>query len=165
MGTPRPLTFRISWLRPWLLAVALIAGVLLPVALLGAGAGQAGAWVAGALGLVVCAAVVLVPIVIATATSAWHVDADGIGGRDNWHVYRRVDWAEIDSVSPMPIPGYRFVWVNSRSRRHAFWLPLFLTDMEGFRAAIARYAPADNPLRRYLDQGDRRRQYPGRRRA
>jgi len=31
-------------------------------------------------------------------------------------------------------------------------LPLFLTDMPGFRAAVAQYAPSENPLRRYLEQ-------------
>src|SRR5262249_23251662 len=104
-------------------------------------------WVACALGLAVCSVVALVPITIGVGTLQWHVDAGGIGGRDNWHVYRRVGWPEIASVSPRPIPGYRFVWVNSRSKRRAFWLPLFLTDMEGFRSAVARYAPPDNPLR------------------
>jgi hypothetical protein len=36
--------------------------------------------------------------------------------------------------------------------RRMFWLPLFLTDMPGLRAAVARYAPPGNPLRRYLEQ-------------
>jgi hypothetical protein len=145
------LTFRISWVRPWLLAVALMAAALLVIASLRAAAGESGAWVGCALVLAICSAAALVPIMIVVATHRWRVDADGIGGRDNWHVYRRVGWAEIASVSPRPIPGYRFVWVNSRSRRRAFWLPLFLTDMEGFRNAVARHAPPDNPLRLYLE--------------
>jgi hypothetical protein len=152
MGTERELTFRISWVRPWLLAVALLAAVLLPLAGLGAAAGQGGAWVACGLALAGSSVVVLVPIMVSAASVRWHVDADGIGGRDNWHVYRHVSWPEVASVSPRPIPGYRFVWGNSRSRRRAFWLPLFLTDMEGFRDAVARYAPPDNPLRRYLEE-------------
>jgi hypothetical protein len=151
MGTDRALTFRISWVRPWLLAVSGMATILLVAACLGAAAGQGGAWFACALGLAVSSVAALVAITIGVATLRWHVDADGIGGRDNWHVYRRVGWPEIASVSPRPIPGYRFVWVNSRSRRRAFWLPLFLTDMEGFRNAVACHAPPDNPLRRYLE--------------
>jgi hypothetical protein len=152
MGTDEALTFRISWVHPWLLAVAVLAAALLLLGGLGAAAGQGGAWVACALGLPVYSVAVLVPIMISAATLRWHVDADGIGGRDNWHVYREVGWGEIASVSPRPIPGYRFVWVNSRSRRRAFWLPLFLTDMAGFRDAVARYASPDNPLRRYLEE-------------
>jgi hypothetical protein len=152
MGTDRELPFRISWVRPWLLAVALMTPVFLLIAGLGAAAGQGGAWVGCALGLAVCSVAVLIPITISAAALRWRVDADGIGGRDNWHVYRKIDWQEIASVSPRPIPGYRFVWVNSHSRRRAFWLPLFLTDMEGFRTAVACHAPPDNPLLRYPDE-------------
>jgi hypothetical protein len=152
MGTDQALTFRISWERPWLLAITGMTTALLLIASLGAAAGQAGAWVACALALPVCSVVAWVLIRIGVASLRWHVDADGIGGLDNWHVYRQVGWPEIASVSPRPIPGYRFVWVNSRSRRRAFWLPLFLTDMEGFRNAVARYAPPDNALRRYLEE-------------
>jgi hypothetical protein len=146
------LTFRISWVRPWLLTVAIMAVVLLPLAALSADAGQAGAWVGCGLGLAVCSAAVLAPIAIAVKSSEWHVGAGGVGGRDNWHVYRRVAWSEVASVSPRLIPGYRFVWVNSRSKRRAFWLPLFLTDMEGFRAAVSRHAPPENPLRHFLEE-------------
>jgi hypothetical protein len=151
MHTDPPLTFRISWLRPWLLAITLMTVFSLLIAGLATAAGQDGAWVSCALGLAVCSVVVLVPIAISSSTLRWHVDTDGIGGRDNWHVYRQVDWDDIASVSPRPIPGYWFIWVNSRFRRRVFWLPLFLTDMEGFRHAVARFAPPDNPLRRYID--------------
>jgi hypothetical protein len=87
VGTDRALTFRISWVRPWLLAVTLMTAALLLIAGLGAAAGQGGAWVACALGLAVCSVVALVPITIGVATLQWHVGADGVGGRDNWHVY------------------------------------------------------------------------------
>jgi hypothetical protein len=152
MSTDRELTFRITWVRPWLLALIVMSTALFLIACLGAAAGQAGAWIAFGLGLAVASVVALVCIVIGAATLRWHVDADGIGGPNNWHVVRQVGWSEIASVSPWPIPGYRLVQVNSRSRRRVFWLPLFFTDMEGFRKAVARYAPPDNPLRRYLEE-------------
>jgi hypothetical protein len=152
MDTDRTLTFRISWVRPWLLAVIVTSTALFFFACLGTAAGQGGAWFACGLGLAVSSLVALVAIKISVASLRWHVDAEGIGGRDKWYVYRHVGWPEIGSVSPRPIPGYRFVWVNSHSRRRAFWLPLFLTDMEGFRHAVARHAPPDNPLRRYLEE-------------
>ena len=148
-STPR--SSGISWLRPWLLAVAILA--TLAVA---AGAGAVAGGRAEALGgiitaLAVVSGLVLVPILITTPSSRWDVDAKGVGGRDNWHVYRRVAWTEIASVTPVPIPGYRFVWVNARNRRQAIWLPLFLDDMEGFLEAVVRHADPDNPLRRYLE--------------
>src|SRR5262245_22537068 len=104
MDADQALTFRISWVRPWLLAVTLVAVVLLPAAALGAGTG---AWVGCALGLAVCSVAVLVPIAVTVRSSEWHVGAGGVGGRDNWHVYRRVDWSEIASVTPRLVPGYR----------------------------------------------------------
>ena len=151
----RPLTFRISWLRPWLLAVTLMtaATVLLLLAAGGGGtsAGSDGVWIACALGLGICSVTVLMPIGLGVAALEWHVDADGIAGRDDWHAYGRVDWDEIASVSPRPIPGCPFVWVNARAKSRVIWLPLFLTEMGEFRMAISRWAPPANPLRRYLE--------------
>src|SRR6266566_7766017 len=76
----------------------------------------------------------------------------GIGGRNNYLVYHRLDWSEIESVEPWLIPGYRYLQVNAVGKRRAFWLPLFLTDMPGLRSAVARYAPPGNPLRHYLEK-------------
>ena len=145
-------TFRITLWRPWLLAVT-------PLALLAA-VGMALSVVAGKLatattillGFAGVGVVLLLPIALAVGVSRWHVDPDGIGGRNNQLVYHRLDWFEIESVEPWLIPGYRYLQINGVGKRRAFWLPLFLTDMPGFRAAIVRYAPPENPLRRYLEQ-------------
>jgi hypothetical protein len=137
-------TFRIAVWRPWLLALA-------PLALLAAvGAAVSGDVLRALLALAGIAAVLLVPIGLAVRLSRWHVDADGVGGRNNWLAYRRLEWDEIESVEPWLIPGYRYLQVNGGGARKVFWLPLFLTDMPGFRAAVEQYAPPDNPLRRYL---------------
>jgi hypothetical protein len=145
-------TFRITFWRPWLLAVAMLA---VP-ALIAAGAFALSAQLATAArilgGLAVAAALLALPIGWAVATSRWDVDAAGIGGRDSWHVYRRVQWDEIRSVSRMPLPGYPSVWLNTTGRRWALWVPLFLTDMEGFRAAVVAHAGQSNPLRQILDR-------------
>jgi len=146
------LTFRIPLWRPWSLALSLLA--------LPAGAGIAVATVAGrpalAWGILLllagAAAAVVLPIGLAVMVSRWHVDANGIGGRNNWLVYHRLEWSEIESVEPWSIPGYRYLQVNGVGRRWAFWLPLFFTDMPGFRAAVARYAAPGNPVRRYLEE-------------
>jgi hypothetical protein len=146
------LTFRITFWRPWLLAVtplALLAalGVIAAIA-----TGNRAAALGVLLGFAGIAVVLLLPIGLAVWASRWHVDPNGIGGRNNMLVYHYLDWSEIDSVEPWLIPGYRYVQVNGVSKRWAFWLPLFLTDMPGFRAAIAHYSPPENPLRRYLEQ-------------
>ncbi len=146
------LTFRITLWRPWLLAVTMLA----PLAALGlaisAVAGELAAASGILLGLAGVAVVLLLPIGLAVRASRWHVDANGIGGRNNWLVYHRLGWSEIDSVEPWSIPGYRYLQVNGVGKRWAFWLPLFFTDMPGFRAAVARYAAAGFPVRRYLEE-------------
>ena len=145
-------TFRITLWRPWLLSV-------IPLALLAA-AGVIAALVTGnraatvgiLSGFAGVAGALLLPVGLAVWVSRWHVDPNGIGGRNNMLVYHHLDWPDIESVEPWLIPGYRYVQVNGVGMRRAFWLPLFLTDMPGLRSAVARYAPPGNPLRRYLEQ-------------
>jgi hypothetical protein len=152
MGEKSQLTFRISLWRPWLLAVtplALLAALGLAITI---AAGQLAAASTLLLGLAGVAVALLVPVGLAVRANRWHVDSNGIGGRNNRLVYHRLDWSEIESVEPWLLPGYPYVQVNGGGKRWAFWLPLFLTDMPGFRSAVARYAPVDNPLRRYLEQ-------------
>jgi hypothetical protein len=135
------LIFRITLWRPWLLALTplvLLAalGIVLTVA-----AGDLAAASGILLGLAGVAAALLVPIGLAVRASQWYVDPNGIGGRNNWLVYHRLDWSEIESVEPKLIPGYPYLQVNGGGQRWAFWLPLFLTDMPGFRSAVMRYPP------------------------
>ena len=146
------LTFHITLWRPWLLALTLLA---LPAAL-GVAIFVVGGKLAAAAGILLgfagVAVALLLPIGLTVGTSRWHVDPYGIGGRNNYLVYHRLDWSEIESVEPWLIPGYRYLQVIGVGKRRAFWLPLFLTDMPGLRSAVARYAPPENPLRRYLEQ-------------
>jgi hypothetical protein len=144
-------TFRITLWRPWLLAVIPLAvlavlGIVIVVA-----AGQPTAAFIILLVIAGLAAILLLLIGLTVGASRWHVDPGGIGGRNNSLVYRRLDWSEIESVEPWLLPGYPYLQVNGGGKRWVFWLPLFFTDMPGFRAAVAQYAPLDNPLRRYLE--------------
>jgi hypothetical protein len=152
MEEPSRLSFRITPWRPWLLNVTLLALV--------AGFGVAVSVVAGErataegilLGFAGIAVALLLPIGLVAQANRWHVDPNGIGGRNNWLVYHRLEWSDITSVEPWLIPGYRYVQVSGAGKRRAFWLPLFLTDMPGLRSAVARHAPPGNPLRRYLEE-------------
>jgi hypothetical protein len=146
------LTFRITLWRPWLLAII----PLLLLAALGVisslAAGKPTAAVGILLGFAGVAVILLLPIGLAVWTSRWHVEPNGIGGRNNMLVYNYLNWTDIASVDPWLIPGYPYLQVNGAGKRRAFWLPLFMTDMPGLRAAVVRYAPPGNPLRSYLEQ-------------
>ena len=146
------LTFRITLWRPWLLAVTPLALLAALGLVISAVAGELAAASGILLGLAGVAVALLLPIGLAVRASRWHVDPNGIGGRNNWLVYHRLDWSEIESVEPWSIPGYRYLQVNGGGKRWAFWVPLFFTDMPGCRYAVARYAPPGNPLRRYLEE-------------
>src|SRR5439155_23194198 len=122
------LTFRITLWRPWLLALTPLA----LLAALGVAFDVVGGELAAAAGIMLgfagVAVALLLLIGLVVWASRWHVDPNGIGGRNNWLVYHRLDWSEIESVQPWLIPGYRYLQVNGASKRWAFWLPLFLTD-------------------------------------
>ncbi len=146
------LTFRITVWRPWVLAVTLLALLATVGVAISVVAGDRAATAGILLGCAGLALALLLLIGLVVWTSRWHVDPNGIGGRNNWLVYHRLAWSDIESVEPWLIPGYRYLQVNGGGKRWALWVPLFLTDMPRFRAAVARYAPPDNPLRRYLEQ-------------
>src|SRR3712207_1848182 len=100
MGEAARLTFRISLWRPWLLALILLA----PLAALGVAIAVAGGDRTAAMGILLgfagVAVALLLPIGMAVWTSRWHVDPYGIGGRNNYLTYRRLEWREIESVEP-----------------------------------------------------------------
>jgi hypothetical protein len=146
-------TFTISSIHPGLLAVSMFAVFALIAVIIGATARRVGISAWADLDWFVVSGIALIPIVLITPMLKWHVGPSGVDGPDNHFIRRHIAWGGITSVYPMPIPGYRFVWVHATSKRKALWLPLFFTDMVGFRAAVARHAEPGNPLRRYLEGG------------
>ena len=146
------LSFRIKFWRPWLLSIIPLAvlAVALVVILFATGELAAGGGIL--LGLAGIAVALMAPIGLAARTSRWHVDPKGIGGRNNWLAYHRLEWQQIESVDPWLIPGYPYLQVNGAGKRWVFWLPLFLTDMPGLRSAVLRYAAPENPLRSYFEK-------------
>src|SRR5438045_5046432 len=100
MGEKSRLTFRITLWRPWLLALtplALLAALGVVVSVV---AGELAAATGILLGFAGVAGALLLLIGLVVWTTRWHVDPDGIGGRNNWLIYHRLNWSEIESVEP-----------------------------------------------------------------
>lgn len=146
------LTFHITFWRPWLLAVVPLLLVSIVPLLFVASTGNIALIGGFLIILAVTAGTLLLLIGLVTRVSRWHIDPGGIGGRNNMLIYHRLSWSEIDSVQPWLLPGYRYLQVNGGRKQGVFWLPLFLTDMPGFRTAVTYYAPPGNPLRRWLEE-------------
>jgi hypothetical protein len=77
------LTFRITLWRPWLLAVTLLALLVALGVVAALISGKRAAAVVILLGFAGVAVALLLPISVAVWVSRWHVDPNGIGGRNN----------------------------------------------------------------------------------
>ncbi len=150
-GADTPRVFNIPLFRPLRLACLMLSPLMLlpPLAMffLGEAVPVVGLFT-GLLGTFL-----LVSALTASTVRLYRLEVDtaGIAGRDNWLIRRRVTWGEIASVTPMLVPGYPYLLLSTRTRKWLFWVPLFLTDMAGFRDAVRAYATPENPLRRFLD--------------
>lgn len=69
-----------------------------------------------------------------------------------WCLATSFDWQEIENWRPLNICGLRYVRLYSSQEKRVMWLPLYLSDMKGFKNAVTQFAPPENPLRRYLEQ-------------
>ena len=151
--------FKIPFYHPFLLACVLLVlmlFVLLMLLLLFPGINQRQA-IAILLVSLLGVSVVAIPIAITTSIYRLSVDAQGIKGRNNYFAPFRLSWADIVAVKPIRIPGYPYLLLSTPTYRAVwwearYWIPLFLTDMVGFRSAITKYADPDHPLRRYLER-------------
>jgi hypothetical protein len=73
---------------------------------------------------------------------------DQLEGRTFWGSRVLVAWSEIESVQPTRFFWLRYLKIFSPGTKHVIWLPLFLSDRDGFRAVLEKYAEPENPLRR-----------------
>ena len=68
-----------------------------------------------------------------------------------------VEWSHIINVRPTTVLGLKYLRIYLRDGGPVLWLPLFLTDMPGFRAALIQHATAGTPLaehfRRRAEEG------------
>jgi hypothetical protein len=113
------------------------------VALNWAGVGARFAWLAPA---------VFVGIVVGAVLYRVYVLEDGLRGYTAWGTYRTLRWPEINDVRPLNVLGMRFLLVRSVGGGSAIWVPLFLAEMSGFRAAVRESAGEDHLLSRALQE-------------
>jgi len=78
------------------------------------------------------------------------VRTGGIYGCNVWGKYRFVTWERMLSARPINLLGFRYVRLFTDDKKSALWIALFLSQPERFKGAIRRFAPEDNPLRRFF---------------
>ena len=94
------LTFRITFWRSWLLAIIpllLVTSIPLFFVILTGNIVLISRFL---IGVAITAGALLLLIGITVRASRWHVDPDGIGGRNNYLIYHRLNWSDIESVEP-----------------------------------------------------------------
>lgn len=79
------------------------------------------------------------------------ISPSGLRGTNYWCVKREVEWAEITRA--------RFGWfvfsyalISTARKRNFIWLPLCLQDKKVFAQTVEEWAPADNPLRLWIQK-------------
>jgi hypothetical protein len=109
-------------------------------------------WVTGAL-IIKLIFGALASAVIVSRYYPVHVSREGIRARNPAGIACRLRWEEMTRVDPVWWALLaRYVRISSARKKDAIWLPLYLKDMKGFAALVREHAPADNPLRRFLEQ-------------
>ena len=92
-------------------------------------------------------------LLVAIVRQVWKVvvSASGIDGQNAWGFALTLTWQEIKTTRPFNFGGLRYLRLYSSQTKRVMWLPLFLQDKKGFKAAVTQFAPPENPLRRYLE--------------
>jgi hypothetical protein len=90
------------------------------------------------------AAVVLVLAMVAYFKV--YAGPDGLRAPTLWGNYRQVAWADVRRVRPFNFLGLRYLRVGTAGPGGTLWLPVFLSDLARFRAAVRRHAGPENPL-------------------
>ncbi len=90
------------------------------------------------------------------AVESWRVVVSPRGLRAPDYAGREylVEWSHIVTVCPVSFLGLKYLRVFSREARPVLWLPLFLTDMPGFRTALIQYADVGTPIADYFARHD-----------
>jgi hypothetical protein len=93
---------------------------------------------------------------MAVWTAVWttlmkvYVSPAGIRCYTIWCVYRLVPWPDMQRVRATNFLGLRYLRVWAAEQRRPVWVPLFLSDMLGFRKAVQACAGSENVVCQYL---------------
>ncbi|GAB5403918.1 MAG: hypothetical protein Aurels2KO_21490 [Aureliella sp.] len=79
-----------------------------------------------------------------------YVSVEGLRCYTAMGIYRTIPWSEADSIRPYHLAGLRYLRVGASSSGREVWLPLFLTDMQGFRKAVWGFAGEEHCLSQAL---------------
>lgn len=76
----------------------------------------------------------------------------GICTFNGFGITTRVQWKEIEDAKSIPFgPGLRYAYLkHGRNFLTAAYVPLYLRDYEGFKAAVLEYAGPEHPLLKVL---------------
>jgi len=80
------------------------------------------------------------------------VNEKELSSTNAWGKKARVKWSEISSVKRINFLTLHYLKISTFQKKNAFWLPLYLSDIEGFRVAVAEFAAPENPLRVALER-------------
>jgi hypothetical protein len=94
-------------------------------------------------------------VLLALALAYYRVSvaADGLKCYDAFGIYHFAAWPTVERVRPLNLLGLRYLLVRSSAVPRALWVPLFLADLPGFRAAVAQHAGPTHPLAEALRHG------------
>ena len=75
-----------------------------------------------------------------------YVVEEGVRCYNYWGLYSTVRWDAAIRIRRANLFGLRYAVVSSPSNWTEIWIPLYLSDMNGFIAAIREHVPDDHPL-------------------
>jgi hypothetical protein len=108
--------------------------------------------------LLTAACAILTGVLLAAAIAYYrvYVTPEGINCYDFFCFYHFARWDSIEEARPINLLGLKYLRVFSTDTSRPLWVPLFLSDMSGFRETIARHAEPNNPLLQSLPTEARR---------
>jgi hypothetical protein len=78
------------------------------------------------------------------------VSPEGIRCFNSFGLWSLLEWSSIAYVKPSRYFHLPYLRLTVDGHRTSYWIPLLLSDMEGFRLAVQSAAGIDNPLARAL---------------
>jgi hypothetical protein len=104
--------------------------------------------------LVTALAAVLAAALVSAAVAYYgvYLRPEGIRCYDGLGIYHFARWEAIEAVRPINFLGLRYLRVRAAGLPREMWVPLFLSDRQGFREVVSAPAGPENPLAQGLEQ-------------